>query len=216
MGEKHFEIIMSGRQMALLVAALTGLMLVAFGLGVTVGLLQPRGDRHRGGREEGPTVVGEPELVTTTAPPGWAGVAEEAPPTAVPPTVAPSEPTPLPEPSPSPAVVPSPEPTATPSPTPPPAAPTPLPAREPTPPTVAHPAAGVWVQVGALSQARQGEGLRQRVVALGFAPEQVVVSRGPDGRYRVRLGPFPDEESAGRIIARLRTQGFPDAFMVRE
>lgn len=91
-----------------------------------------------------------------------------------------------------------------------------MPPREPAPTAVAQLTAGVWVQVGALSQARQGEGLRQRVVALGFAPEQVVVSRGPDGRYRVRLGPFPDEESAGRIIARVRTQGFPDAFMVRE
>lgn len=216
MGEKHFEIIMSGRQMALLIAALTGLMLVAFGLGVTVGLLQPHGDRHGAGQEEGPTVVAEPALVTATAPPGWAGVTDEVPPTAIPPTVVSPEPTSLPEPSPSPEVVPPPEPTPAPSPTSAPAVPTPPPPREPTPTAVAHSAVGIWVQVGALSQARQGEGLRQRVVALGFAPEQVVVSRGPDGRYRVRLGPFPDEESAGRIIARVRTQGFPDAFMVRE
>lgn len=202
---------MSGRQMALLIAALTGLMLTAFGLGVTVGLLQPHGDHLRVGREDDTRVVAEPELVGATAPTSWSEVAEE-----VPTRVALAEPTPWPEPSPSFVVVPSPEPTAVPPPTPLPPIPTQPPGVAPSPAAGGAPPARIWVQVGALSQARQGEGLRQRVVALGFAPQQVTVSRGPDGRHRVRLGPFPDEESAGRIIARVRTQGFPDAFMVRE
>jgi len=70
--------------------------------------------------------------------------------------------------------------------------------------------------VGSLSQAQQGEGLKQRVIAMGFTPEQVIVFRAADGRWRVRVGPFPDEESAGRVLARIRPQGFPDAFLVRE
>lgn len=211
MSEKHFEIIMSGRQMAALIAAVAGLALVAFGLGVTVGLLQPPGGPDQAAREPESRVVPEPDLVTASAPAAWAAFPQEALPTPVP-----QEPTPLPQPSPSPDLSPSPDPTLPPSPTPQQAMPTPPPQLPPTPSAEVQGPAGIWVQVGSLSQAQQGEGLKQRVVALGFALEQVVVSRATDGRYRVRLGPFPDEESAGRVIARIRTQGFPDAFLARE
>ena len=74
----------------------------------------------------------------------------------------------------------------------------------------------MWVQIAALSQAELAEGVRQRVVALGFLPTQVVVFAGADGRFRVRLGPFPDLESADRVAARLHAAGFPDAFTIRE
>ncbi|MFZ5786097.1 MAG: SPOR domain-containing protein, partial [Acidobacteriota bacterium] len=49
--------------------------------------------------------------------------------------------------------------------------------------------------------------------ALGFKPSQVVV-QAAEGKFRVRLGPFPDEESARRVASRLQNEGFPGAFVV--
>lgn len=102
---------------------------------------------------------------------------------------------------------------------------TPLPARTASPrpsvPPVAaaattpHPAAR-WVQVAAEATRSRAEGMRHRVVAAGFSPGQVVVLAGPGGLVRVRVGPFPDEESAGRIAARLHGKGFVQAFVVRK
>ncbi len=71
-----------------------------------------------------------------------------------------------------------------------------------------------WVQVAALSHRSEAEGVRQRVIALGFRPEQVVVLPLEGGKYRVRVGPFPDRESGSRVAARLRAGGFPRAFVV--
>ena len=252
--------------MALAIAAVAGLLLVSFGLGVTVGLLQPAGDAGPVGQEQVPLAVAESQLDQAPAgsaregqPQGVATPPEEAveglvprltpageppeeartvpPPAPTPATAAapplPQTPTPTLTPAVTPAVAPTPTPTLaqTPTqglprsqtPTVAPTAPSPAPAAtgfppspspRPTAPVVA--AGSLWVQVGSLSQAQQGEGLRLRVLAMGFAPEQVVVVRAADGRYRVRLGPFPDEESAGRVLARIRPQGFPDAFLVRE
>ncbi len=222
MGEKHFEIIMSGRQMTLVIAAVVGLLLVAFGLGVTVGLLEPGGGSGQSAQSPAPVVPAEPELVPAPFPDAWTGLPQQAQA-----TPALEEPAGLPEPSPAGEPSPgataastvAPAPAPTPAPTPAPAlAPATLAAPPPSPrPTVGvGAAAGIWIQVGSLSQAQQGEGLKLRVVAMGFAPDQVVVVRAADGRYRVRVGPFPDEESAGRVIARIRTQGLPDAFLVRD
>jgi cell division protein FtsN len=105
--------------------------------------------------------------------------------------------------------VPTPLPTSTPLP------PTPE-APRPTAPSVAAPPNRVarWVQVAALSTKKQAEGARNRVVALGFTPRQVVVEAA-GGKFRVRVGPFPDVESAGRVAARLRAEGFRGAFLVK-
>lgn len=101
----------------------------------------------------------------------------------------------------------------TPTPVPPTA--TPEPEREPTATPKPRPtvASGRWVQVAAVSRAEQAEGIKQRTVALGFKPAQVVV-QAVDGKYRVRLGPFPDEQSARRVAGRLQSEGFPGAFVV--
>ncbi len=230
---------MSERQMALAIATVAGLLLVAFGLGVAVGLLQSGGDSSQGVQEQGFLVAGEPQAgvaptfgawaghaqaVATPAPEESAGLAEARPTPAVAPSPeATTAPTPAPTLAPTPALAAAPTPALTRTPTPTgaptatPATPTAIripPSARPTAP-VAVPA-GLWIQVGSLSQAQQGEGLKQRVIAMGFTPEQVVVVRAADGRYRVRVGPFPDEESAGRVLARIRTQGLPDAFFVRE
>jgi len=79
----------------------------------------------------------------------------------------------------------------------------------------ARPAAR-WVQVAAEATRPRAEAVRRRVVAAGFSPVQVVVLPGPGGLVRVRVGPFPDEESAGRIAARLHGKGFAQAFVVRK
>ncbi len=73
-----------------------------------------------------------------------------------------------------------------------------------------------WVQVVALGKLEQADGVRNRVVALGYTPRQVLVQTAPGGKFRVRVGPFPDVESAGRVAARLRAEGFGGAFVVNE
>jgi cell division protein FtsN len=121
------------------------------------------------------------------------------------------QPTPpaIPTPAPTPQATPVPGVTGT---------PVPLPTERPKAPTVkAAPKAGPrYVQVAALGKREQADGVRNRVVALGYTPRQVVVQSAPGGKFRVRVGPFPDAESAGRVAARLRAEGFGGAFVVNE
>ena len=177
---RYFEIIITGRQLAALVAAAALLVAVAFVLGVGVRGLQPQ---------------------------------------AAPPVTAAAVPTPFPQPPPAP-----PPPTAVPT-----TAPVPRPTATAAPPPTERPkpaathaaavaapqVAGRWVQVAALGRHDQAEGVRNRVVALGYTPNQVIVQPG-EGKYRVRVGPFPDVESAGRVAARLRAEGFGGSFVVNE
>ena len=132
-------------------------------------------------------------------------------------TVAPV-PTPVWQPTPPaiPAAVPTPEGIAAPAPT---AAPPPVATERPKAmPTGAAAAKAEprWVQVAALGKRGQAEGVRNRVVALGYTPRQVLVQSVAGGKFRVRVGPFPDVESAGRVAARLRAEGFGGAFVVSE
>jgi len=128
------------------------------------------------------------------------------------------EPTPVwyPTPPAIPTVVPTPEVAAIPTPT-----ATPVPVRTERPRALATVAAAAkaeprWVQVVALGKREQAEGARNRVVALGYTPRQVLVQPAAGGKFRVRVGPFPDVESAGRVAARLRAEGFGGAFVVNE
>jgi cell division protein FtsN len=183
---RYFEIIITGRQLAALVAGVALLVAVAFGLGVSVRLLQPAAPPPH----EVIAVVPTPTVVPTSAAvPAVSGVA--ATPEPLPPT-----PTATPAPSTAPTEKPKPQPTA--------AAGVPLPK-----------SAGRWVQVAALGKRDQAEGVRNRVVALGYTPKQVVVQPAGGGKFRVRVGPFPDGESAGRVTARLRAEGFSGAFVVK-
>ena len=202
---------MTAGQLVLLVLGAAVVVMVAFGLGVGVGS------------------QGRPATAGSVASPsgGGGGVASEG---GLPPR--PEEPrllmaeeratVPTPMPTAARTVVPTPVPTAAATP-----APTAVPTLAPVTPV---PTMGVpptrkpsvvarkeaWVQAGAFSRVASADGVRQRVVALGFLPTQVRVVRGRDGKYRVWLGPFPDDESAGRVAARLRSQGFPGAFVVNE
>ena len=117
---------------------------------------------------------------------------------------------------PSPPATPSLTPTLTPFPpvvTPEPSLPLPLPTVAPTPrpeptPVAVTPGGGVWVQVAAVSRPDLAEGVVQRVMAFGFKREQLRVLTTQEGRFRVRLGPFPDLESAGRVLGRVQEAGF--------
>ena len=177
---RYFEIIVTGRQLAALVAGVALLVAVAFGLGVGVRLLQPVPEPSH------EIIVAPPPAFPTVSPP----VPTEPPPTptaAAVPTAVPTAAT---------AGKPKPQPTAT-------AAPT------------APKAAARWVQVAAFGRKDQADGVRNRVVALGYTPKQVVVQPAGGGKFRVRVGPFPDGESAGRVTARLRAEGFSGAFVVK-
>jgi cell division septation protein DedD len=181
LSRRYFEIVITARQLALLIGAVLVLLLVAFGLGVSVGWQEPV------------TIAGEPAGPTPlpTAP-FFAGVETIAVPTSAP------------------------IPTAAPPPTQPRATATAAPARpRPTSAPAAAAATVRWVQVAVVSQAASASDLRNRLVTLGYRRDQVVVEE-IGGRFRVRLGPFPDEESARRVSARLGASGFSGTFVVHE
>jgi cell division septation protein DedD len=226
--ERHFEMIVSGRQLAGLIALVAALLLSAFGLGVGVGLLQPSRTRSAEDYQHSmvsadhaatlrdsamfPTGTPLPEPTATAGTPGVAppvfpaDIAAATPP-AVPTAPVSSSPEPR---TPDPGFL-------APSPVPPrPTAKPPKPTATPRPKPTATPSPRSWVQIASLARADQAEGVRQRVMALGFRADQVLVLPGTGGKYRVRLGPFPGQESASRVVARLQASGFPDAFLLRE
>ncbi len=214
MSHRYFEIIVTGRQLALLIALAAALVLGAFGLGVGVGIQQEgRGQISTGRGETIPATAGlRPEArgqaseVGGLAPVPTAsaivgGPASGRAPSAVATTAAPTE-----APSPTPSL-----PVAATAPT---AAP-PVAAVAPTAAARGQQAGKERVvQVVALSHMAAAEGVRQRVLALGFRPAQATI-QAVGGKYRVRLGPFPDEESARRVAGRLQAEGFPGAFVVK-
>jgi cell division protein FtsN len=76
-------------------------------------------------------------------------------------------------------------------------------------------AAGIYVQVAALSRVEDAEGVRQRVMAMGFGADRVVIVPSASGVHRVRIGPFQTAADAKQALERLRPNAFPDAFRVR-
>jgi cell division septation protein DedD len=179
LSRRYFEIVITARQLALLIGAVVVLLLVAFGLGVSVGWQEPV---TVAGGAPGPTPL-------PTAP--FFAAPEALPvPTAAPTPVA-SPPTPT-----------AARPTATPA--------------QAGRPAAAAPAGAVrWVQVAVVSQAASASDTRNRLVSLGYRRDQVVVEE-IGGRFRVRLGPFPDDESARRVAGRLTASGFTGTFVVHE
>lgn len=176
---RYFEIIITGRQLAALVAGVVLAIAVAFGLGAGVRKLQPA-----------------PQQMTAVPPAAPTPVWQPTPPA-------------MPTAAPTPQVVAAPLPTV---------APSPIATERPRAAAgaAAAKAAPRWVQVAALGRFEQAEGVRNRVVALGYTPRQVLVQTAPGGKFRIRVGPFPDVESASRVAARLRAEGFGGAFVVNE
>ena len=145
---RYFEIIITGRQLAALVAGVALLIAVAFGLGVAVRWLQPAAPASH------ETIAAAPPAAPVAAAPAPAAVATPAP-------------TPEPAPTAAPTATPAPPPVETEKPK---AQAAPAPAA-----VAASRAPGRWVQVAAFARREQAEGVKNRVVALGFTPKQAVV-----------------------------------------
>jgi len=88
-----------------------------------------------------------------------------------------------------------------------------------TPPPTATPAStDFFVQVLASSRSQSIESARSKLEGLGFPRDHqhliTVQDPGSPTLYKLRLGPFPDRESADRVAQRMSAVGFPDAWVV--
>jgi len=205
----YYVIELSARWLTVLLVALALalVMAFAFGYGAAWSVLA------NGGPEAGPSPATVGAVESTPA----AVVAELV---ATSPPVTPSVATPV--------VVPTitalPRPAATQRATPSPVPSTPTPQAAPlataTPAVPAQSAADqvFWVQVLAASQSDALPEARKRLDGLGFpAANQSVVATdvaGGNKLYKLRIGPFPDRESADRVVRRMQGSGFPDAWIV--
>jgi cell division septation protein DedD len=93
---------------------------------------------------------------------------------------------------------------------------------EPTlrpPPTAAAEVRYFWVQVLAVARRAAVEQAQERIEQAGFPRDnqRVVESKVAGGGrlYKLRIGPFPDRDSANRVAQRMRGAGFPDAWIVQ-
>lgn len=103
-------------------------------------------------------------------------------------------------------------PTATPRP------PEPTPTPTTPPPTATPSTTDFFVQVLASSRNDSVESARSKLEGLGFPREYqhliTVQDPGSPTLYKLRLGPFPNRESADRVAQRMSSAGFPDAWVV--
>jgi cell division septation protein DedD len=110
---------------------------------------------------------------------------------------------------------PTPRPTRPPQPT-----PKPQPTRAPTatPEPVVDSPEGYWVQVLASSTEQTVRQAQDKLDDLGFPKQNQNVSTtqvaGGNALHKLRVGPFPDRESADRVVRRMRASGYPDAWVV--
>ncbi len=190
MSRSYYVIELSARWLTVLLVGLAVLMVLAFGLGYGAA-------RSVGGTgpspvsgEPAPTPVVETEVIPDPTVP-------VKPPVQTHPAA-----TPTPRPAP-PTVVP---------PTAPPATATPKP--KPT----EKPAGGFWVQILASSTQASIDEAGTKLVGLGFDREHQKVVRakvaGGNELIKLRVGPFPDRASADRVLKRMRSADFPDAWVV--
>jgi cell division septation protein DedD len=196
MSRSYYVIELSARWLTVLLVALALLMVLAFGLGFGAA-------RSVGGASTETSV----EVASTPL------INEQviADPTPAEPAPTPTRPvvTPTPRPMPPTVVLPtSPPATATPR-------------DEPKPTALPRPAAaadGFFVQLLASSKETSIEEARTKLVGLGFDREHQEVIHaevaGGTRLHKLRVGPFPDRESADRVVQRMRTNGFPDAWVV--
>jgi len=190
MAPSYYVIELTARWLAVLLAALAGVMILAFvfGYGAAWSVLEQQAPPPR-------AIAAGPSGGTPT-------------PTPVEVRIAAADPSPTIE-APAPA-------TATPRL---PATATPRPPATPTPqPPPKERDKGFWVQILASTTLEAVERSRGKLEELGFtdARQRVVRSRESDGNelFKLRVGPFPDRESAERVAKRMQASGFPDAWVV--
>ncbi|MEN8165522.1 MAG: SPOR domain-containing protein [Acidobacteriota bacterium] len=205
MSKTYYVIELTPRWLAILLVALAGLLVLAFvgGYGAAWSTLGGSLTARVVPAAEGGDAVAEVEIEDPQGSEVVASVATPDPPKpTVTPVVEAVEPTPTP--------TPSPEPTATPQPT-----------AIPTAPVVVAPpkAEGFQVQVLASSRIQAIEKARRQLVDVGFpnSEHKVVETRVAGGGIllKLRIGPFPDHASAERVMRRMQTGGFPDAWVVK-
>ncbi len=197
MGRTYYQIELTARQLTVLLLLLGVAMVLAFVLGYAAAWSSGPGGGERPpvlAAVESPT----PAEVVVPTPPVPERTPTEVPTTSEAPASGSTRPTQRP-------------PTATPAP--------PTPTRVPPTATPA-PVHGLWVQVLAVRD-RKGVGeVERKLEKLGFpASHRRVVpvkTAGGGSLYKVRIGPFPDRESAHRVMQRMRASGFPDAWIVNE
>jgi cell division protein FtsN len=207
MSRTYYQIELSSTMMTVILVLLAGLLVAAFALGYgaawsVLGGAAPGGPAARA-VPSGPTRTPTPPEVVVLVPTPFG----EAPTRAAAAggiSATPRQPTPRPA-------------TATPQPPPPAATATRTPPE--TRPTSGVDAAGTyWVQVLATSRRRTAEESQARLAELGFPPDhQLIVETtvaGGNRLFKVRVGPFPDRDSASRVMRRMRSSGFSDAWVV--
>lgn len=186
MAPSYYVIELTGRWLTILLAALALVMVLAFafGYGAAWSVLS---EQPAGSPQ--PVVAGAASPTPTPAEVLISAVAEDPTPKAAP--------------------------TQTPTETPLPAKPTPEPEPTKAPAAVTD---GFWVQVLASTSDGAVENARKRLAELGFAREHqsVIRSPGPGGNelLKLRVGPFPDRPSAERVVKRMQSSGFSDAWVV--
>lgn len=191
MSRSYYVIELSARWLTVLLVGLALLMVVAFGLGY--------GAAYSVGKEaSGPLMDGSPTPVVMTEVVLDPTVPQPVPtltPPAAQPTRRPAPPTPAP-------------PTAPPA--------TATPREQPTP--TANPDGGFWVQILASSKQESIDDARTKLIGLGFDHDHHRVVRsevaGGNELIKLRVGPFPNRESADRVLHRMRAADFPDAWVV--
>ena len=188
MAPTYYVIELTARWLTVLLVALALVMVLAFvfGYGAAWSVLTA-------GQPGGETTVGELSFSPTPTP-------VEVVITAVPAESTVQEATRVPQ-----TATPEPQPTATPEP-------------RPTSRREQGKVEGFWVQVLASSKPATIEAARGRLSNLGFGADnqRVETSRVAGGNelLKLRVGPFPDRESADRVAERMRDSGFPDAWIV--
>jgi len=199
----YYVIELSAKWLTALLAALAVVVVAAFALGFGAGRSGAPAPSVAGGVAAVATATPDAEFVE--APPVDTVTVSEATPVPAEPTITPAAdwvrptvpPTPTPEPSSTPTHTATPQPAAS---------------------ATAGAEADLWVQVLASSRREAVERARQQLVELGFPRDrQRVVSSpvaGGNVLYKVRVGPFPDRESADRVVRRMADAGFPDAWVV--
>ncbi len=206
MSKTYYVIELTPRWLAILLMALAGLMVLSFVGGYGAAWSTLGGSVGAG---SGPVAGAGNEIaeVEVEDPRGSEVVASVATPDPQKPTVTPVaevvEPTPRPEPTAAPQPTDVPQPTAVPT------APAPR----------ASPKAAVFsVQVLASSRIQAIEKARRNLVDLGFpnSGHEIVETQVAGGGIllKLRIGPFPDHASAERVMRRMQTGGFPDAWVV--
>ena len=209
MARTYYQIELTARQLTWLIIAVALLVIVAFVLGYGAAWSTWAGSSATAPRQRTAQAAAPlPETVLPSpSPTAVVSVMPTATPTIVPPS--PTQPATL---------TPTSAPTATPTARPVRKARRAVRRRVPVQKAVTKAVPRFWVQVLAARHPGEIRKARQRLTKLGFprSHQEVLKVKAEAGNvlYKLRVGPLPDRASAGRVMQRMRAEGFPDAWVV--